>query len=107
MLISVAVALGGITQLRILGGAIGVAIATNLLNNYVTSKLSSVLSANQLREVLQSTQVVATLEPALQARVKTAFAEGYNRQVGAMLGFSAAEFVALLLMWEKKPRRTA
>ena len=83
------------------------AIATNLLNNHVKNGLSSVLRPDQLGAVLQSTQIIGTLEPALQAHVKSVFAEGYNMGMGALLGFAAAEFLSILLMWEKKPRRTA
>lgn len=107
VLTGLAVALGGVTQLRILGGTVGVAVATNLLNNHVKNSLSSVVPSNLLDTLLQSSQSIGTLEPVLQARVKTVLAEGYNMQTGAMLGFSAAEFLAIMLMWEKKPRRIA
>lgn len=83
------------------------AVATNLLNNHVKNSLSSVLRSDQLGAVLQSTQIIRTLEPALQAHVKIVFAEGYKMGMGAMLGFAVAEFLSVLLMWEKKPRKTA
>ena len=100
-------ALGGVTQLRVLGGTVGVAIATNVLNNFVIKTLSPTLPHDQLEQLLQSTQVIATLEPSVERQVRMVFARGYNMQIGAMLGFSAAEFLAILLMWEAKPRRTA
>jgi hypothetical protein len=102
-----AVALGGVTQFRVLGGTVGVAIATNLLYNHVKNSLSSILRSDQLGVVLQSTQMIETLEPALQKHVRMVFAAGYNKGVGAMLGFAAAEFLSILLMWEKRPRRVA
>ena len=107
MLIILAVALGGVTQLRILGGTVGVAVATNLLNNRVKTHLSSVLPPGQLNAILQSTQIIENLEAGIQKQVKSVFAEGYNTQTGAMLGFSAAEFLAVMLMWEKNPKRIA
>jgi hypothetical protein len=89
-----------------LGGTVGVAIATNLLNNHVKDNLSSVLRPDQLSAVLQSTEIIRTLEPTLQTHVRMVFAEGYNMGVGSMLGFAAAEFLSIILMWEKTPRRT-
>jgi len=96
--------MGGVTQLRFLGGTIGVSIATNLLNNHVKKALSSILSPSQLGELLQSTQVIKNLEPAIGMQVRTAFAEGYRMQTGEILGFVAAEFLSIGLMWERKPR---
>jgi len=37
--------------------------------------------------------------------VRTAFAEGYNKQMGIMAGFSGVALLTSLLIWEKKPRR--
>lgn len=107
LLTILAVALGGVTQFRVLGGTAGVAIATSLLNNHVKNSLSSTLRSDQLSAVLQSTQIIGTLEPTLQVQVRMVFAEGYNKGLGAMLGFAAAEFLSILLMWETTPRKTA
>lgn len=102
-----AVALGSVTQFRVLGGTVGVVTATNLLNNHVKNSLSSILPSDQLSAVLQSTQIIGTLEANLQTQVRFVFAEGYTKGMGAMLGFAAAELLSILLMWEKSPRRVA
>jgi hypothetical protein len=101
---ALAVAIGAVTQLRILGGTIGVATSTNLLNNHIKSSLSPILSSAQLNTLLQSTLIIRYFDPVLESQVKNVFAQGYKMQNGAILGFAAAEFFAILLMWEKKSK---
>jgi hypothetical protein len=103
----IAVALGGVTQLRILGGALGVSIATNLLNNNAKNQLAAQLSADALVQILKDVSSVRTLSPTDQSIVHAAFAEGYHQQLAMILGFCAAESIALALMWEWPMRRLA
>ncbi|MCJ1356673.1 MAG: hypothetical protein MMC33_006668 [Icmadophila ericetorum] len=101
------VALGALTQFRALGGVIGLAIATNVLNNHLTSHLERVLSPEQLANLLQSAATIAELPPALEGVVRETFREGFNLQMRIMIGFGAAQILAMAVMWEKKPRRIA
>ena len=99
--------MGALTQCRVLGGAIGIAMATNLVNNRVKSTLSPILSEAQLTSLfIEPTEAIRMFQPALQDQVRMAFATGYNLQTRALLGFSAAEFLALALMWERRLRMT-
>ncbi|KAF7899502.1 hypothetical protein EAF00_003838 [Botryotinia globosa] len=102
-----AVALGGVTQMRILGGAIGVAIATSLLSSNVISALADILPTEIVNHLLQNISSVALLSPGDQIAVRTAFAQGYKNQLVMILCFCAAELLAIGLMWERKPRRLA
>jgi hypothetical protein len=97
--------MGGVTQLRILGGAIGVSIATNLLNNTVKSRLDAILSSDVIRKILENVSLVRLLSPPEQSLVQAAFADGYQWQLLMILWFCAAEIVALALMWKKPLRR--
>lgn len=83
----------------------GISVATNLLNNHIKTHLSSVLTLAEIQQVFKSTGTISLLEPFVQERVKMIFAEGYNKGTGAILGFTIAQFLSVLLMWEKKPRR--
>jgi hypothetical protein len=105
--LAAAVAMGGVTQMRILGGAIGVSIATNLLNNTVKGRLEAVLSSGVISNILENVSSVRALSPSDQSLVQAAFADGYQKQLAMILGFCAAEVVALALMWEKPFRRLA
>ncbi|KAJ5672271.1 hypothetical protein N7507_001398 [Penicillium longicatenatum] len=104
---ALAVAMGGVTQLRILGGAIGVSAATNLLNNTAREKLATSLPIEVLARTLRDISSVKTLSLADQSMIHAAFAAGYHKQLAMILGFCAAEYIALMLMWEWPMRRLA
>ncbi|PQE19202.1 major facilitator superfamily transporter protein [Rutstroemia sp. NJR-2017a BBW] len=51
-----AISSGCLLQFRVLGGALGLAISTTIMNNYLTSHLTPLLGAEQLSLLLQSTR---------------------------------------------------
>ena len=95
----VAVVMGAITQFRIMGGAIGLGVATNILNVYVRSHLAGSVTPTLVTRLLQSTEEIESLDPASQAVVRAIFGHGYNLQMKAMIGFAAAQVPASLLVW--------
>lgn len=99
-----AVFVGALTQARILGGSIGLAVCTNILNTRVKSASNS-LSPQQLSGLLQSAHTISTLPPNLQETVRQIFGKGYNEQMQALTAFGGAAVLATLMMWEKQPRR--
>ncbi|CAD6581346.1 MAG: hypothetical protein ASARMPREDX12_000439 [Alectoria sarmentosa] len=99
-----AVTMGAITQIRILGGTVGLAICSTILNDHVRSRLQSLITPSELVDISNSFSAVEALTPAQQAAVRTAFAEGYNKQMQVMIAFSGAGFLTCLLLWEKKAR---
>lgn len=94
-----AVAMGAITQIRALGGVIGLAIVTNVLNSYIKSQLSISLSKEQMALLLQSTAYIPTFPPELQALVKDVYARAFNLQMKVVVGFAGAQVLALPLVW--------
>ena len=103
-LTSLAVFVGALTQARILGGSIGLAVCTNILNDKVKSE-STFLSSQQLHSLLQSAEAINTLPSNLQERVRRIYGMGYNKEMQALTAFGGAAVLATLLMWEKKLRR--
>lgn len=99
---STAVAMGSITQFRIMGGAIGIAIATTLLNGLLRSRLSDFLSQPQVDILLLSAKSVSSFPPTTQLMIRKAFAEGFNLQMKVLAGFAAAQIPSSFLMWQKK-----
>lgn len=97
-----ATAIGTVSQFRYMGGAVGLAIATNVLNSYVTSKLGNLLTPEQISAVLETSAAISLLPADMQDQVKMIFAAGYNRQMKVVLGFAAAQIPATLVMWQKK-----
>lgn len=97
-----AVATAAVIQFRLMGGAIGLAIVTTVFNGVVRPRLEHILSFAQLGDLLQSTAVIENLQPELQSRVRSIFAEGFNVQMRIMIGFGASQIPAALLLWQKK-----
>ncbi|KAJ5644614.1 hypothetical protein N7507_010625 [Penicillium longicatenatum] len=93
-----AIATGTIVQLRFLGGAIGLAIASNILNGRLAHHLKGVLTSHELHLFLENVTTVKSLSPHLQDEVKSVFAESYRTQLIVMIGFAAAQLPAVLLL---------
>ncbi|KAM0803962.1 drug resistance transporter EmrB/QacA subfamily [Usnea florida] len=100
-----AVFIGAVTQARILGGSIGLAACTNILNDKVKSEAKHFLSPVQLNGVLESAQTINKLPPDVQVLLRRVFARGYNQEMQALTAFGGACILATLFMWEKRPRR--
>ncbi|KAL4745173.1 hypothetical protein BDW72DRAFT_198889 [Aspergillus terricola var. indicus] len=98
-------ALGSIVQFRVLGGAVGLSVATNLLNNAVQDRLRGQIGPDVLHSIMKNVSSMATLPDSTQVLIRTAFADGYQRQLLMVLGFCAAEVLALGMMWERPMRR--
>ncbi|GKZ67456.1 hypothetical protein AnigIFM50267_001846 [Aspergillus niger] len=61
-------------QLRMLGGALGIAAATAILHSYTRSHLASFLPANEVDALAISSQIIDTLTPEMQVRVREIYA---------------------------------
>ncbi len=84
-----------------MGGAIGLAIVTSVLNSFVHSRLSDFLSADQVDSLLQTSVAMDSLQPEQQVRVRTIFGQGYDVQMRILIGLAAAQLPGSLLMWQK------
>ncbi|OJD15998.1 hypothetical protein AJ78_03790 [Emergomyces pasteurianus Ep9510] len=99
------VTMGALTQVRVLGGTISLAICSTILNNYLKPKLESQISPSELRHISDSLTAINNLTPAQQTAVRVAFGEGYNKQNTYLTAFSGLSLLASLFIWEKNPRR--
>ncbi|GKZ78253.1 hypothetical protein AnigIFM56816_001809 [Aspergillus niger] len=88
-------------QLRMLGGALGIAAATAILHSYTRSHLASFLPANEVDALAISSQIIDTLTPEMQVRVREIYAEAYSEQMKLVGGFSAAQVLAVGLVWKR------
>lgn len=91
--------MSAMVQFRTMGGTIGLATATGILNNHVKSHLAQILSADQITALLRTTDAFTALPPELKDPVRMIFARGYNLQLQVMIGFAAAQLPVSLLMW--------
>jgi hypothetical protein len=98
------VMIGAVTQVRVLGGTIGLAISTVVLNSYVKNALLAELSVQEVAAISQSLSALGGLSGEQQLFVRRIFAEGYNRQTRITAVFSGMVVVTAFLMWERRPR---
>lgn len=93
---------GSLLQFRVLGGALGLAYGSAIMNNYLPSHLAKILGPERLASILQSTQNIQSLPPPLKEVTVAAFAHSYNFQMKVNAGFSALQVLAVLILWKKK-----
>ncbi|KAK9413398.1 putative Major facilitator superfamily (MFS) profile domain-containing protein [Seiridium unicorne] len=98
----VAVAMGSVTQFRVMGGAIGLAIVTAAFNGLARVRLESLITPSQLAQLLQYPATIETFPVTIQDAIRVAFAEGYTLQAKILAGLAAGQFPATLLMWQKE-----
>ena len=85
-----------------MGGAIGLAIVTAVLNSDVSSGLKGVIDAEQIAAILQTGSALTGLPPDVQATVRSVFAKSYNVQFKILAGLAAVQIPSSLIMWQKK-----
>ncbi|KAF2465948.1 MFS multidrug transporter-like protein [Lindgomyces ingoldianus] len=96
-----AVALGALPQFRIIGGAIGVAIATSVMNSRLNSSLGHLFSPAQIKAVLDSPQALRNAPPEVQDFMTTTLAISHRSVMRILCGFSAGQVLASLITWKK------
>lgn len=97
-----ATASGAIVQFRMTGSTLGLAAVTTALNNHLSDRLPKILNDTQLDSVLSSTSAISSLEQPLRSQVQEVFGQGYDLQLKILIGFTAAQFLTLLLIWNWK-----
>ncbi|KAJ5717461.1 hypothetical protein N7488_003107 [Penicillium malachiteum] len=102
-----AIATGTVVQLRFLGGAIGLAIASNILNGHLSQHLKGVLTPHEIHIFLENVTKINYLSPDLQEDVRAVFAQSYCTQLRVMIGFAAAQLPAVLLLLKSKRQLAA
>lgn len=83
------------------GCTLRLAAVTTVLNNYLSSHLPEVLTPAQIKDVLQSTSEIANLPPEKRGQVQAIFGKAYNLQLLILIGFTAAQFFVIMLIWRK------
>lgn len=70
--------------------------------SWTQARFLKILDRDQVDLLEQTTQVISQFEPILQEKIRTIFAEGFNLQMKITIGFAAAQFLSIAIMWEKK-----
>lgn len=88
-------------QFRTLGGVLGVAASTAILNHYIDSRLSSTLLPSELAALSKTTESIMAFSPEVQIHVRDVYAMAYNAQMKLAGSFSAAQLLAVAMMWKR------
>jgi len=91
------------SQARLLGGNIGLALSTVILNSHLTTDLPGILTPQQIENVRRSLNAIETFSPREVVAVAEAFANAFKGQPQACTGVSAACFLLCFLTWQRRP----
>ncbi|KAJ4296422.1 hypothetical protein N0V90_006467 [Kalmusia sp. IMI 367209] len=92
---------GAVLQFRVFGGALGLAIASTVWNNYAATRLRHLLPPDQLSLVMKSTAAVSLLPETTRHQVTEVLVRSYNQRMRVLIGFTAAQFIALAMLWKR------
>lgn len=95
--------MGAITQIRVLGGVIGIAIAQAILSNHIKSSLREVLGPQQLDALLHSTDELKNMTASQVRATRETYGQGFKLQTRAMLYIAIASFVISVASFKKNP----
>ena len=90
-------------QTRVLGGSVGLAIASMLLNRSIAKELPGFLTPLQISELQQSLYTLSKLDPLQKEKVAVVFASSFRTQMRVSAYFSAAAVVVGLFTWQRHP----
>jgi hypothetical protein len=98
-----AVAVGTLAQVRVLGGVVGVAIAQSLLNGVVENELPKVLDRAQIDALRQSISEIHNMTAAEAAFIRESYSKAFNLQARTMMYFAMASFLLSFLAYRRNP----
>jgi hypothetical protein len=94
--------MGAITQVRVLGGIIGLAIVQAISISSLHTSLSPLLTEPQLTSILSSTYNIASLPPQVAQATRAAYGDAMNIQMRIISGFAGASLLVGLFAWRKE-----
>lgn len=97
-----AISSGALLQFRVFGGALGLALASAVMNSYLTTHLLHSIGSEYLAAVLQSTEAIKGFPVDVQKLVLEKFAEGYDLQMKILAGFAGLQVLCVGLLWRGK-----
>jgi hypothetical protein len=89
-------------QFRIIGGALGLAIGTSVLNNRLSSQLKGVISSEQFAMLKQSNAAISNFPLNVQDQVRAAFSQSYNLQMKILTTAAGLQILVLGMLWRKE-----
>ena len=90
--------MGAITQVRVLGGIIGLAICQAVIYSHISSFATIELSSPQIQALLSSS---TTLVGEQGDEIRRLYGEGWNLQMKVLMGFAGVGVLASAGTWKK------
>ncbi|OQN98776.1 hypothetical protein B0A48_15445 [Cryoendolithus antarcticus] len=91
-------------QTRILGGNLGLAIATIILNARLNVDLNGTLTPQQLSDLKRSLNSIGSLDPRQVQAVGLSFANAFRIQLVVCLGVAIVSLCCCAMIWQRNPR---
>ena len=101
---SLAVTMGAITQVRVLGGVIGLAIAQAVLTRSLGAKLGSILSPPQIQSLLESTGSILHFSPSEASATREVYGQAFNLQMRIVTFIAAASLIVSIAAFRRHPK---
>ena len=95
--------MSAISQVRALGGVIGLALAQAILTRSLDSKLGSFLSSQQIAALLDSTRSMSDFSPAQAKSPLEVYGDAFNLQMRIVIFIAAASVVSSLFAFRRHP----
>lgn len=98
-----AVSMGAITQIRVLGGLVGIALSQAILSDRVNADLANILPPNQLAALYRTIGSIRTFSAEQAAAVRESYGRGFNLQFRVMMYFAIGCLLVTLGCWIRNP----
>ncbi|PYH67690.1 putative MFS multidrug transporter [Aspergillus vadensis CBS 113365] len=98
-----AITMGAVTQVRVLGGTIGISIGQVLITHFVDRDLSDVLSTDEMAALKASVSSSRNFPASKQNAVSEVYGRAFNAQIKVVLYITAACWVLGLGTFKKNP----
>lgn len=103
----IAAAQGALSQARILGGSIGLSMATIVQNNKLSNGLAGALDPVKIKSLEQSLNNISKLSPVNQGLVAQLYTEAFNEQMRICTYLSVAALLAAIATYQRNPASVA
>lgn len=100
----IASTVGTISQLRVLGGVIGVVICRVVREAYLRSHLSSVVSPGVLESLVSSLATIEQLSPQETGATRAIYGQASNAQFRVLTYIAAANFCLAFFTWRRRAK---
>ena len=90
-------------QARILGGSIGLAVATVVFNHNLVNSLGNSLEPSTLRDLQQTLHVIVNLTMSEQAEVVEVYSISFNQSMRICTYVAAFCVLAAIATWQRNP----